>query len=340
MTIISAADELLDTDIYLDLGKVVGINVMLKCEGFNFAGSVKLRTAVSMVTEGIRSGVITDTTTLVESSSGNLGVALSVVAAARSLRFVCVTDPKCSSATMKLMKALGSEVQVVDDPDPSGSYLAARKRRVRELCERHDDYVCLDQYENPASWLAHHEITAPLIAKQFPDLDVLFVGVGTGGTLAGCARFFRENFRHVRIVAVDSVGSVNFGMPSGPRHIPGLGASETMPFVTDGLAHEVVRVPETETVRMCRRLARRGVLAGGSTGTVVSGVERWLAGQEAGRPLTAVAVAPDLGDRYLDTLYDDHWVARTYGPTASDTHEGTLPSPATPTGRAGEERQR
>ncbi|MFE4053327.1 2,3-diaminopropionate biosynthesis protein SbnA [Streptomyces sp. YIM B13518] len=340
MAIISAADELLDTDVYLNLDPVVGINVMLKCEGFNFAGSVKLRTAVSMVTEGIRSGVIKDTTTLVESSSGNLGVALSVVAAARSLRFVCVTDPKCSPTTMKLMKALGSEVEVVDGLDASGGYLAARKRRVRELCEQHADYVCLDQYQNPASWMAHYELTAPLIAKQFPDLDVLFVGAGTGGTLAGCARFFRENFRRVRIVAVDSVGSANFGMPAGPRHIPGLGASETMPFVTDGLAHDLVRVTETDTVRMCRRLARRGVLAGGSTGTVVSGAESWLARQDAADTLTAVALAPDLGDRYLDTLYDDDWVEGTYGPGASGPDKCPPAGPGTPARRPGEERQR
>lgn len=180
MAIISTADELVDSDVYIDLERSVGLPLHLKCEGFNFAGSVKLRAATSMVASGIRSGLIDGSTTLVESSSGNLGVALSVVAAARSIRFVCVTDPKCNPATVKLMRALGSEVVVVDEPDESGSYLSARKALVREFCERDAGFVWLNQYENPANWLAHYENTAPLIGKQFPDLDVLFVGAGTG----------------------------------------------------------------------------------------------------------------------------------------------------------------
>ncbi|WP_406145203.1 2,3-diaminopropionate biosynthesis protein SbnA [Streptomyces sp. NBC_01012] len=313
MAIISTADELVDSDVYIDLERSVGLPLHLKCEGFNFAGSVKLRAATSMVASGIRSGLIDESTTLVESSSGNLGVALSVVAAARSIRFVCVTDPKCNPATVKLMRALGSEVVVVDEPDESGSYLTARKALVREFCERDAGFVWLNQYENPANWLAHYENTAPLIGKQFPDLDVLFVGAGTGGTLSGCAHYFRENRAAVRVVAVDTVGSVNFGMPPGPRHLPGLGASVPMPFVDPALVHDIVTVPEQDAVRMCRRLARHGFLLGGSTGTVVSGAARWLAEHDPERSLTAVAISADLGDRYIETVYDDAWVQDTYG---------------------------
>ncbi|MFD3515429.1 2,3-diaminopropionate biosynthesis protein SbnA [Streptomyces sp. NPDC058657] len=313
MAIISTADEMVDSDVYIDLQHSVGIPLYLKCEGFNFAGSVKLRAATSMVSSGIRSGLIHRDSTLVESSSGNLGVALSVIAGARSIPFVCVTDPKCNPATVKLMRALGSDVRVVEEPDASGSYLGARKALVRDLCARNPGYVWLNQYENPANWLAHYENTAPLIAKQFPRLDVLFVGAGTGGTLAGCAHYFRENHTGVRVVAVDTVGSVNFGMPAGPRHLPGLGASEHMPFVDPEQVYDLVQVPELDAVRMCRRLARHGFLLGGSTGTVVSGAARWLAEHDPGRSLRAVAVSADLGDRYIDTVYDDAWVQDTYG---------------------------
>ncbi|TQF08038.1 2,3-diaminopropionate biosynthesis protein SbnA [Kitasatospora acidiphila] len=313
MTIIHTADELLDSDICLDLRSTLGIPLHLKCEGFNFAGSVKIRAAVSMIAAGLQQGLITADSTLVESSSGNLGVALSVVAAAKSLRFVCVTDPKCNPATVKLMRALGARVVVADTPDGSGSYLAARKALVRELCLRHPGYVWLNQYQNPANWLAHYETTAPLIAKQFPALDALFVGTGTGGTLTGCSRYFRENRADVRVIAVDSVGSVNFGMPVGPRHLPGVGASERMPLLDAARVHDLVQVPEEDTVRMCRRLARRGFLLGGSTGTVVSGAARWLADHDPAGDLTAVAVSADNGERYIDTVYDDSWVHRTYG---------------------------
>lgn len=312
MPVISSADEALDDEVYIDLRRALGVNLILKCEGFNFAGSVKLRAAVSLVDAAVRDGRVGPRTTLVESSSGNLGVALSVVAASRSLRFVCVTDPKCNPATVKMIRLLGSRVVVVEQPDGSGGYLGARKAAVRALCESDPHCVWLNQYENPANWLAHYEGTAPLIAKQFPDLDVLFVGAGTGGTLAGCVRYFKDNRDRVRVVAVDSVGSVNFGRPAGPRHIPGLGAGERMPLVESAGVQELVRVPETETVRMCRRLAARGFLLGGSTGTVVSGAARWLAEHDPARRLTAVAISPDLGERYLDTVYDDGWLASHY----------------------------
>ncbi|MER7004152.1 2,3-diaminopropionate biosynthesis protein SbnA [Dactylosporangium sp. NPDC000555] len=318
MAVITRADELHDSDLYVDLRAELGLNLRLRCDGLNLAGSVKLRPAVAMVAQGLASGAITSDSVLVESSSGNLGVALGLVAAANGLRFHCVTDPKCNPTALKLMRAFGSVVEVVAEPDATGSYLTARKARIRELCAADPRYTWLNQYENPANWIAHQESTAPMIAKEFPDLDVLFVGVGTGGTLAGCSRYFRENRSGVRIVAVDSVGSINFGRPAAPRHIPGLGASEPMPLVTADLIDDLVRVEEPASLRMCRRLAGRGFLFGGSTGTVVAGAERWLREYDPAQRLTAVAVSADMGERYVDTIYDDAWITGLYGALEDD----------------------
>ena len=141
---------------------------------------------------------------------------------------------------------------------------------------------------------------------------MLFVGAGTTGTLMGCARYFREWHRPVRIVAVDSVGSVTFGGAPGRRMIPGLGASIRPPLLDESYVDEVVRVEEADTIRACHRLARRGFLFGGSTGTVVSGAMGWLARHDAS-DLTAVAIAPDLGERYLDTIYQANWLEAIYG---------------------------
>jgi cysteine synthase len=141
---------------------------------------------------------------------------------------------------------------------------------------------------------------------------VLFVGAGTTGTLMGCARYFREWHRPVRIVAVDAVGSVTFGGAPGRRMIPGLGMSIRPPLLDESYVDEVVQVEEADTVRACHRLGRRGFLFGGSTGTVVSGAMSWLAEHDA-HDLTAVAIAPDLGERYLDTVYQSNWVEDLYG---------------------------
>jgi cysteine synthase A len=143
-------------------------------------------------------------------------------------------------------------------------------------------------------------------------LDVLFVGVGTAGTLMGCARYLRERKPRARIVAVDAVGSVTFGGPPGRRMIPGLGASVRPPQLDESYVDDVVFVEEADAIRACHRLASRGFLFGGSTGTVVSGALDWL-GRRGRRHLTAVAIAPDLGERYLDTVYRAEWLRDAYG---------------------------
>nr|WP_199293144.1 2,3-diaminopropionate biosynthesis protein SbnA [Streptomyces sp. SID8499] len=291
---------------------IFGRSLFLKCEGFNFAGSIKLKAAIEMVEAAERDGLLTEDSILVESSSGNLGVALSMIAASKGYRFLCVTDSRCNLSTRLLMEALGSEVQVIADLDANGGFLGARIDYVRALCASDDRYVWLSQYTNPGNWGAHYRRTAPEIAQQFPRLDVLFVGAGTTGTLMGCARWFREWHRPVRIVAVDTVGSVAFGGEPGRRMIPGLGMSMRPPLLDESYVDEVIRVEEADTIRACHRLARRGFLFGGSTGTVVSGAMKWLAEHDA-RHLTAVAIAPDLGERYLDTIYQSTWLEDLYG---------------------------
>ncbi len=148
----------------------------------------------------------------------------------------------------------------------------------------------------------------------------------------GCARYMREWQRSVRIVAIDSVGSVIFGGPPSRRLIPGLGAAVHLPHLDESYVDDVVMVPEAETIRTCRRLARRGFLFGGSTGTVVSGALDWLSRNDTG-DLTTVAISPDLGERYLETVYTDEWVQEHYdeGVLAHDEPEPVLIMSAAPT---------
>lgn len=321
MAVISNPQEFNAEQLYVDLAPVFGHGLFLKCEGFNFAGSIKLKAAIEMVDAAERAGRLHPGSTLVESSSGNLGVALSMIAANRGYGFVCVTDPRCNPATRRMMAALGATVHTVREPDPHGGFLGARINYVRALCAADRRFVWLDQYANPNNWGAHFRLTAPQIAREFPDLDLLFVGAGTTGTLMGCARWFRQWQRPgrgpVHVVAIDAVGSVTFGGAPAPRMIPGLGTSVRPDQLDESFVDDVVLVEEADTIRACRRMAARGFLFGGSTGTVVSGAMDWLAAN--GTPgQTAVAIAPDFGERYLDTAYRDSWVRDLYGEDVLD----------------------
>jgi N-(2-amino-2-carboxyethyl)-L-glutamate synthase len=187
--IISVPQPFNEDDLYVDLRSIFGRSLFLKCEGFNFAGSIKLKAAAEMVEAAERDGLLTPESVLVESSSGNLGVALSMLAASKGYRFLCVTDSRCNLATRLRMEALGSQVHIITEPDAQSGFLGARLSYLRALCASDDRYVWLDQYTNPGNWEAHHRATAPAIARQFPRLDVLFVGAGTTGTLMGCTRW-------------------------------------------------------------------------------------------------------------------------------------------------------
>ncbi|MER8100648.1 2,3-diaminopropionate biosynthesis protein SbnA [Kitasatospora sp. NPDC094016] len=325
MPVISASHEFEVSDLFVNLQPFFGHRLFLKVEGFNFAGSIKLKAAREMVAQAEAAGVLGPGSTLVESSSGNMGVALSVLAASRGYKFICVTDSRCNEVTRRTMESYGAEVHLITEPHETEGFLGARIRHVKALLAADEKRVWLNQYLSPGNWMAHYRTTAPAIARQFPDLNVLFIGAGTTGTLMGCARYFRERRPSVRVVPVDSVGSVTFGAPPATRHIPGLGTSVRPALLDESLVERAVHVEETDTVRTCRELMRGGFLFGGSTGTAVSGALRWLNehyGDGAGgvrERVTAVTISPDLGERYMDTVYHDEWVRGSVGP------EGLLP---------------
>ncbi|KAF4406781.1 MULTISPECIES: 2,3-diaminopropionate biosynthesis protein SbnA [Streptomyces] len=313
MPVISTPQEFNVDDLYVDLRWIFGRHLFLKCEGFNFAGSIKLKAAAEMIAMAERSGELQPGDMLVESSSGNMGVAISLLASSKGYRFTCVTDSRCTLGARQLMEALGTEVHLIDQPHPQDGLLGARIAHVKKLCTENRSYVWLNQYFNAGNWLAHFHTTGPELLKIFPEVDVVFVGAGTTGTLMGCARYLRQAKPSVRIVAVDTVGSVTFGTPPGPRSIPGLGTSVRPHLLDESFVDDVVHVSEADTLRACRRMADHGFLFGGSTGTVVSGALGWLAENPATDELTAVTIAPDLGGRYLDTIYNDEWVEQVYG---------------------------
>lgn len=320
-----ASDLILD-DIFLDLsGLIPCIRLVLKIEGLNPVGSIKLKTAVALIDDAEQRGLLMKGDRVIESSSGNLGIALSSVCAIRGYPFACVVDPNTLRQSIALMKAFGSQVIVVDTPDINGGFLHSRIDCIRERMAADPFLFWPNQYANAANPQVHSDRTAACIVKEFPDLDYLFVGAGTTGTLMGCVDYFRKNSPRTRIIAVDAEGSITFGFPPGRRHIPGLGASRRPEIFQPGGVDEVVGVPEPEAVSMCRRIAaERGIAVGGSTGSVLAAVASKRASLPPGA--TVVAISPDTGDRYLDTVYDDDWVRERFERNRAGGH-GDLPEP-------------
>ncbi|MDE9365082.1 2,3-diaminopropionate biosynthesis protein SbnA [Luteipulveratus sp. YIM 133132] len=316
MTVITSAEQFNVPDLFIDLTPTLGRRLLLKCEGLNLAGSVKLKAAMSMLDVAERAGTLIPGGHLVESSSGNLGVALAMASASRGYEFHCVTDTRCTPASLAMMRAFGAEVVVVSEPHPQTGLLGARLAAVSAMLQENPSWFWPNQYANEANWRGHYATTGPEILAGAGVPDVVFVGAGTCGTLIGVMRYLRDHSPSTRVVAVDSVGSVTFGTPAATRHIPGLGAGVRPPLLDPVEPDEVLLVEEAETVRAAKALARSGFLLGGSTGTVVAAAATWLA-RHGRDDILAVAIAPDLGERYLTTVHDDSWVRNRYGDEAT-----------------------
>lgn len=296
------------------------VEVLAKLELMNPGGSMKDRSARHIVETGLRDGTLVPGCTIVESSSGNFGVALAMAARIHGLRFVCVVDSKTTKANRVLLRHLGAEVELVDvadgrlaDGDGTASsdagHLGSRLRRVRELLAERPDAVWINQYANDRNWQAFYHGIGTELTDQLPGPPtVLFGPVSTTGSLLGCSRKLRENFPSLRVTAVDAAGSVIFGGAPGRRDIPGIGSSRVPELCAPDEVDDVVHVTDADAALACRELvAAEGIFAGGSSGSVVAAVRRRL--PELPRPCRIVAILPDRGDRYLDLVYDDDWLA-------------------------------
>jgi 2,3-diaminopropionate biosynthesis protein SbnA len=307
------AYEILPDDVFLALDGVLDDSVVqLKIEGLNPAGSIKVKTAIGLIEDLERTGVLRPGGHVIESSSGNLGISLGMVCAAKGYAFTCVCDVNTSADSIAFMRSTGAEVVVIDQRDANGGYLGSRISYIKTRLELEENLVWTNQYANPAGPEVHARRTAAAILRELGRVDYLFVGAGTTGTLMGCVQFFRRASPRTCVIAVDAQGSVTFGFPPGPRYIPGVGTSRRPELCRPELVDDVVLVEELDAVRTCRWLAARtGLLTGGSTGSVVAAVLQRRYDIPAGS--VVVAVSPDLGDRYLHTIYSDAWVAETFG---------------------------
>lgn len=327
--IVSTPLDLVFRDVFLELPHFVpGNRTIVKLEGHHITGSIKIKAALALIEAAEAQGqTIPGRTTFVESSSGNLGVAMSCVCASKGYGFICVTDPMAAQSNLQAIRAYGGRTMVVDRRDANGGYVGTRIEAIQAICAADPDCVWLNQYAHRANSDAHAAQTANEILAAFPQPDWLFVGVGTSGTLMGCAQTFAERSPRTRIVAVDPEGSVSFGGDPARRLIPGIGASRKPELLDVTSADQVVTIGEAATVAMCREVARRyGMLLGGSSGSALAAVHALAQQMREGE--TVVVIAPDFGEKYLDTIYDDAWVARNFPAGISHGVSPALPEHA------------
>jgi cysteine synthase A len=279
-----------------------------KLESLNPGGSMKDRPALNMIRHAMEAGEVGPETVIIESSSGNMGVGLAQVCSYLGLRFICVVDAKTTVQNIRLLEAYGAEVDVISEPDPlTGDLLPARIARVKTLLATIENSFWPNQYANEYNSQAHHQTMEEIVAELGPGVDYVFCATSTCGTMRGCAEYVREHGLKTKIIAVDAVGSVIFGGQKSKRLIPGHGAAVRSPLYQHGLADSYVHVTDLDCVIGCRRLARQeALLTGGSSGAILMAIDRIK--ESIPRGATCVAILPDRGERYLDTIYSDTWV--------------------------------
>lgn len=290
--------------VYLDrLFPQPGVRVIAKMECLNPAGSMKDRSARFIIEHGLRAGTINHHSHLIESSSGNFGIAVAMVARIYNLAFTCVVDPWISPMNLRILTYLGANIEMVNTPDDQGGYLQSRIRRVQELQRIIPHSQWINQYANELNWQAHFYDTADeIITGLDKPIDGIVVAVSTAGTIMGLARRLRKTFPRLKVFAVDAVGSIIFGAPAGPRRIPGIGASRVPEILCQDEIDQVIYVCDQEAVQGCLDLVfYEGIFAGGSSGSVVAAIQK-LALQ---LPPSAclLTLLPDRGERYLDLIY-------------------------------------
>jgi cysteine synthase A len=275
--------------------------LLAKLEALNPGGSVKDRIGVSMIQAAEREGRIEPgRTTIVEATSGNTGIALAFVCAARGYDLVLTMPQGMSREREGLLRLYGARVEVTESLGGMNEAVDA----ARQLAATDDSYLP-DQFSNPANPEIHRRTTGPEIWDATDGrVDVFVAGVGTGGTITGAGEFLKERNPRCRIVAVEpSASAVLSGRPPGPHKIQGIGAGFIPSVLNREIIDEVIAVDDEDAIETARRLSRReGVLAGISGGAAVSAALK-VAGREESGGARIVVILPDSGERYVSTPF-------------------------------------
>jgi len=282
----------------------------LKLESCNPGGSIKEKNAAYLIRDAEQQGLLHPGGTIVESSSGNFGIGLAIVGAARGYRVMIVIDTKTSPTIRRMLQAYGAELVEVplSAADAQGSMQVARMQKAQALASEIPGawYPC--QHQNPTNPNAHACFTAREIEAAFQGApDAIVIGISTAGQLSGIGRFFKQRYPKTRVIGVDVAGSAIFGTPRHPYKMTGLGLSFIPPNFDPQMLDAAYCITDQIAFSVCHTLARQeGLLLGASTGAIVAAA---LAdAQQFATPQRMLLLNPDRGDRYLETMYNTDWL--------------------------------
>lgn len=284
---------------YAKAAKVENVNILVKAEGFNSSGSVKDRVALSMIEQAEKDGVLKPGATIIEPTSGNTGIGIASVAAAKGYKAILTLPSTMSVERRNLLKAYGAELVLTDGAAGMKGAIA----KAEELKQTIPGAVILGQFDNPANPKAHRNTTGPEIYNQTDGkVDIFVAGVGTGGTVTGVGEYLKSKNPDIKIVAVEPATSpVLSGGKAGPHKIQGIGAGFVPEVLNTSVYDEVIGISNEDAFEEGRRFAvNEGLLVGISSGAALKAASI-IADRPENKGKTIVVLLPDSGDRYLST---------------------------------------
>ena len=302
--------DLIKNDTFVKLNNFKNHNLDFKLEQFSVTGSVKDKNALYFINKAKKEGLLAEGGTIIESSSGNFGIALTVIGRQLGHPVKIVIDNKTSRSMKRLLEIYGAEVLEIGDEycDEAGSMQKARMAHARKIQEQTPGswYAC--QHLNPMTAEVHYHTTALEIEKHYNGApDIIVMGVSTAGQLAGISRYFKEKYPKTKIWGVDVKGSGVFTKNRHPYKMTGLGLSFTPPAFSWDLVDRTFCVDDELSFSFCYYLAKEeGLFLGASSGSVIAGAIRGLGTEDNNQ--TVCMISADSGQRYLDTFCDEQWL--------------------------------